>query len=67
MRLLLVALGLLCVLPIVLADTPGYRDGVKQKNDQRSGNDDVFFFIEETIRNNPVTVFSKSYCPYVTH
>jgi len=63
--LLLLAFCLFCVLPCVFANTPGYKDGVKQKKEgSEGGNGDVFFFVEETIRDHPVTVFSKSYCPY---
>merc|ERR1711974_36182 len=54
-------LVLLCVLPCIFVEAV-YRDGVKQK--EAEGTDDVFFFISETILNNPVVIFSKSYCPY---
>ena len=46
----------------VLADAPRYRDGVRtDKQENSAGN--VNDFIQETINNNHIVVFSKSYCP----
>ena len=63
MKVYFVCLVLLCVLPVVLSEGR-YRDGVRQEPGSEKGdNSDVFDFIAETIQNNKVTIFSKSYCP----
>ena len=65
-----VATLLVCVLlaAVFVAAEPRFRDGARvagsEKADSSSG--DLNDFIQETINNNKVVVFSKSYCPLVT-
>jgi len=75
MRQTLLVLFVLCIICGVFATDAKYRDGKRVNKEDirrpsrgeaknRGEQPDVQYFVKETVMENDIVVFSKSYCPY---